>query len=524
MRSRRAGDDPGLPWPPCAAAGGAPGLRRLPGRGQCLGPALVQTARRYGLEAQGYRAEPEQLALLPLPAILHWDFDHFVVLERLCRTGAVLVDPALGRRRVAFLDLARHFTGAALAFRPSAGLARRPRKRPSLAKYREVFRRNLPALGQILLATLGLELVGLVFPVANQLLLDRVVVPKQLPWLWGLALGLGLAGTGAALLGLVRGWVVMGLQLELDFALTHRFLRHLVSLPLGFFLQRSPGDLIQRAQGNAVLQNLLGTQAVSALLDGFLLLGFGALMLAYNLRLGLLVIAISLVEAGAMALLWDWNRQLAAESLAAEGREGAARLEALTGLETTKANGAETRMVRRWAHRMTVRVNLGLDRERIHLGLGAVLGFCQALAALLVFLVGGREVMAQHMTLGCFMAFFALQGLFLAPLGSLLEALGQLQFLGTCLDRLDDVLETPPEPSGAGDPGRLRGRNRTAGSHLPLCRQCRSGAAGHRPDHPPPARRSPWSGLPAPARPPWRGRSWGCTRRNGAASSSMATT
>lgn len=418
---------------------------------------LVQAARRYGLEATGYRLDPEQLEQLPLPAILHWNFDHFVVLERLRRSGAVLVDPAVGRRRVGNADLARHFTGAALVFQPTANLVQRARRRPSLAKYRQVFRRNLPTLAQVLLATLALEVVGLVFPVANQLLLDRVVVPRQLSWLWGLAIGLGLAGVASALFGLVRGWVLLGLHLELNLALTSRFLEHLLNLPLGFFLQRSPGDLIQRAQGNAVLQDLFSSQAVGTLLDGFLLLGFGALMMAYSARLGLLVLAVSLLEAGALALVWGWNRQLAAESLAAEGREGAAMLEAFSGLETTKANGAEARIVQRWAHRMTVRVNRGLERERINLGLGAVLAFGQTLAALLVFYVGGREVMAQRLTLGGFMAFFALQGLFLAPLGVVLGALGQWQFLGIHLGRLDDVLETAPEPSGGSVPTRLRG-------------------------------------------------------------------
>jgi len=421
--------------------------------------ALVQAARGYGLEAHGCRVELDQLAQLPLPAILHWDFDHFVVLERLGRSRTTLVDPAWGRLRVDRAELARRFTGAALVFRPTGALARRPRRRPSLAKYREVFRRNLPALGQILLATLALEVAGLVFPVAGQLLLDRVVIPRQEPWLWGLGLVLGAAGAACALLGLVRGWVVMGLRLELDFALTHRFLGHLLGLPLAFFLQRSPGDLIKRAQGNAVLQDLLSTQAVTALLDGFLLAGFGALMLAYNLRLGLMVVAISLAQTAALALLWDRNRQLAASGLAAEGREGAAMLEALSGLETTKANGAESWMIQRWAHRRTERVNRGLEQARIQLGLGAVLGFCQSLAALLVFYVGGREVMAQRLTLGGFMAFFALQGLFLGPMGlmgSLVDALARLQFLGIHLGRLDDVLETPAEPSGIEPPG-LRG-------------------------------------------------------------------
>ena len=419
--------------------------------------ALVKAAQGYGLEAKGVKVDLAQLALLPLPAILHWDFDHFVVLERYRSGSATLVDPACGRLRVGLAELGRRFTGVALLFGPTPALVPRPRRRPSLAKYRAVFRAKLPALAQIGLATFALELVGLVFPVASQLLLDRVVVPRQESWLWGLALGLGAAVVTSALLGLVRGWVVLGLQLELNFALMGQFLGHLLRLPLAFFQQRAPGDLVQRAQSNVALQHLFNAQVITVLLDGLFLLGYGALMLAYHPPLACMVIAVSLLEAGLPLALLDRNRQLLAAGLAADGREGAALLEALSGLETTKASGAETRMVHRWAHRMTERVNNGLERQRLNLASGAFLTLFTGVTGLLVFVVGGQEVLAHRMTLGTFVAFLTLQGLFTAPMGALLGALVQVQFLGTHLRRLDDVLATPVEPSGTQDPGPLAG-------------------------------------------------------------------
>ena len=195
----------------------------------------------------------------------------------------------------------------------------------------------------------------------------------------------------------------------------------------------------------------------SALLDGFLLLGYAGLMVAYHPALGLLVVAIGVVEAGLMTLLWDRNRQLLAAGLAAAGREAAALLEALSGLETTKASGAESRMVQRWSQRMTEQVNNGLARQRLLMGSDALLGLFKGLTALLVFALGGAEVLAQRMTLGTYVAFLTLQGLFAAPMAGLLGALLQVQLLGTHLRRLDDVLETPAEASGAADPGRLQG-------------------------------------------------------------------
>ena len=138
-------------------------------------------------------------------------------------------------------------------------------------------------------------------------------------------------------------------------------------------------------------------------------------------------------------------------------REGGALVEALTGLETTKASGAESRMVQRWAHRMTQRVNAGLERRRLAIGASQAMTLLQGGTTAAVFLVGGHEVLAQRMTMGVFASFLTLQNLFMGPLGTLLESVTQLQYLGNHLRRLDDVLETEREPSGHVDPGRLQG-------------------------------------------------------------------
>ena len=419
--------------------------------------AIAQAARRYGLEAKGVRLETEDLRQLALPAILHWDFEHFVVLESVGRDHASIVDPASGRRRLGLRELGRHFTGVALVFAPSEALKPRPRVRPSLSKYREIIRHSLPSLLQVLLASVGLQLVGLVLPVSTQILIDSVVIPHQPAWLLALGAALGAAVLTRVLLGLVRAYVVQGLRVVLDRTLMGRFLEHLLGLPLAFFSLREAGDLVQRVQSNATVQNLLTGQSISALLDGFLLLGYAGLMLVFDRTLGSLLIAFGLVRVAILVALRRRNELAMASELTASGREFGALLEALTGLETTKASGAESRMVERWAHRMTDRLNGSLARRKNTMLATHSTVFLQGLGLALVFLVGGEKVVAQEMTLGTFASFLALQGLFLAPLQSLLETVNQLQYLSNHFDRLDDVLTTPPEPSGRRDPGRLRG-------------------------------------------------------------------
>lgn len=420
--------------------------------------SIVQAARAYGLDAKGAKlTDLSQLSQLPLPAILHWDFNHFLVLERLTKRGLVVVDPASGRRTFGLEEVGRRFTGVALVLQPTDAFKPRPRSRPSLGRYKDLLKHSLTSLGQLLLASLTLQILGMAFPVANQLLLDRVVVPQQEAWLWGLAIGLGAALVGKALLMVVRSWVVQSLQAAMDLSLMERFLGHLLKLPMGFFLQREAGDLVQRVQSNTTLRNLFSSQSVSALLDAFLLLGYAGLMLAYNWKLGLVVLALGAVRVGILWALKDRNQQLMASELASAGREGGALVEALTGLETTKASGAGSRMVQRWMHRMVERVNSHLDRRRIEIASGQAMVALQGITLAAVFWVGGREVLAHRMTLGVFASFIALQNLFMGPLESLLNAVNQLQYVGNHLRRLDDVLETAQEPSGALIPERLQG-------------------------------------------------------------------
>lgn len=419
--------------------------------------SILRAARSLGLEAEAVKVELEHMGDLPLPAILHWDFSHFLVLERLDPRRAVLVDPALGRCKVDLEELRKRFTGVALVFAPNDDFSKRPRQRPSLRRYGNLLRTAMPNLAQLLGASLMLQALGLVFPVSTQLLLDRVIAPRQEPWLWGLAIGLGIATIGKILLSLVRSWVIQGLQVSMDQSLMGHFLQHLLHLPLGFFLQRTPGDLTQRVQSNTQIRNFFSSRSISALLDIFLLLGYTGLMLAYSPILGSVILSFGVVRVTLLLVLKERNQQIMSAELATSGREGGALVEALSALETVKASGAETRMVQRWADRMVQRVNASLERRALDIASAQGMVFLQGLAMASVFWLGGREVLAERMTIGVFASFIALQSLFLGPLESLLGAVTQLQFIGNHLGRLDDVLETASEPSGTLDPGRLRG-------------------------------------------------------------------
>lgn len=419
--------------------------------------AIARAAERFGLSVEALSLDLEHLSTIPLPAVLHWEFNHFVVLESVGLRSVVIVDPDVGRYRVSFKHLARAFTGIALTFVPNASFERKRGARPSLRRYRGLLARALPSLGLVFGASLALDVVGLLFPAANQILIDLVVLPRQTRWLWAIAAALLVATLARTVLVFLRSWVIQNLQFALDLSLMGEFLEHLLKLPIGFFQTRTQGDLVRRVQGNMALRDLFTSRSVAALLDTLLLFAYAGLMLAYHVRLGAVVISIALVRVGILLSMRSRIEQAATTELAAAGREGGALVEALAVPEVTKAFGTEGRMLARYSDKLVYRVNSELGRRRLTNGVGYLMLFFDGASKAAIVWFGGREVLADRMTIGVLSAFMMLQLLFAGPLESIVNTFNDLQFLGRQLQRLDDVMETPREPSGERDPGPLHG-------------------------------------------------------------------
>lgn len=418
---------------------------------------ILQAARSYGFDCEAVKVEVDHLSDLPLPAILHWEFKHFVVLECITARGVQIVDPSKGRRFVAWLEFRTSFTGVALVFAPDIGFVKQKRTFPSLSRYMATLREVKLSLIQLLGASLMLQAAGMIFPVASQVLVDRVLLPHYWPWLWGLAVGLTLALAARLLLGLLRSFILQGLRNRLDKQLLESFTSHLVALPLSFFLQRQAGDLMRRMDSNIQIRDLLSSRSISAILDIFLLMGYAVLMLAYHWELGLLVLGLSGLRIGFLILLRQRNNQLMTTELTISGQEGSRLLEALSSLETIKASASEKLVLMRWIPRLVRRSNVSLERQNLAITSNHSMTILQGIASAALFWLGGREVLAERMSLGVFTAFLSLQGLFMSPLESMLNAITDLQFLTSHLLRIDDVMESATESSGKTDPGRLKG-------------------------------------------------------------------
>jgi ATP-binding cassette subfamily B protein len=409
--------------------------------------AIIRAAQSYGLVAQGFRVEPSDLGELALPAIIHWEMRHFVVLERIERRHFTIVDPALGRRVLSREEFSAAFTGVALAFEPSDRLVARARRSGSLARYRRVlFAQKMP-LFMLLSSALAMEMLAVLLPAGNQVLIDHVIGAQHESWTLPLVVLVAAASLLMLALGFVRDRLVRRLGFVIDLELVSLFVEHLVRLPLGFFQQRTQGDLMDRVASQRQVRDVV-MRAFTACLDGLLVCTYGALMIAYHAQLGLAVIGMTMLRVLWLFAVRPGIEQQVASELVLRGNELGVLVEAFAAPEALKACAIEDRMLTRYHARLVERLTAGQRREQSSGTLAHATSLFDVAAQALVLWLGGIAVIEHQLTLGAFASFVVLSRLFQRPVQAIVEATMQLMYVRVALARFDDVLATARERDG----------------------------------------------------------------------------
>ena len=413
---------------------------------------LIEAGRRIGLRGRGVRVEPGELHRLPPGSILHWGFDHFVVFERALGRGAVLVDPARGRRIIPWGELGEEFTGVALTFEPTEEFRPGGEAPKTLRRYLRRLLQHRGLLARVLTLSILLQLAALSVPFLIGVVVDRVVPRSDLRLLQLLTAGLAVTVLFHVFAQLVRSFQLLWMRASFDAELTMAFMDHLAALPFGFFLTRPAGDLLARYESNRTLRNTLTTASLSALLDGALVCLYLVLLFAANVWMGALVVFLGALQVVLFFALGGRYRERMSAELEAEAVTQAHLVESLSGMETLKALGAEQRAVERWSHLFVRELNASIRRTTLGSVAGALTSGLTLASPLAVLLVGAHEVLAGRLSLGSMLALNALAAAFLVPLSSLLATALSLQEVRSHIARIDDVLLAPVEQ----DPGRVR--------------------------------------------------------------------
>ena len=433
------------------------------GRDGASALTILGAARWYGLLSRGVSLETEDLDYLSPGSILHWNFRHFVVFERLGRGWVDILDPAKGRRRVPFEQLRKAFTGVALLFEPGEGFVKQARQERPVFRHLKQLLFQSGLLTRILITSALVQLFALGLPALTGALTDKVVPRGDVSLLILLCVAMGSLVGFQFLASMVRAYLLLRLRTEMDARMTLGFLAHMVELPYAFFQRRPPGDLMNRLNSNATIRELLTSGALSGLLDGSLVVLYLTVLFLASAPLAWLVLGIGAAQVG--VFVWSRRRQseLMSRSLEAEAKSQAYQVEFLIGMENLKAMGGEHRAMDHWSGMFVDVLNISLLRGQLNSLTDAMMSAMRLGAPLVVMCFGAWQVLQGALTLGGMLALNAVAMGFLSPLSHLVSTLMQMQLLGSYFERIHDVLDTPPEQEA----GRVR-RSHALGGRICL--------------------------------------------------------
>lgn len=421
------------------------------GRDGLTALTIAQAARYYGLRAKGYTLELPNLRQVRLPVVLHWSFNHFVVLERWSSRGAVILDPSVGRRRLSPEAFDEAFTGVVLTVEP--GVHFHPRRDTSRRPWRDYLGYALSTsgtygvLGQILFASALLAAMGLIVPLITKILVDEIL-PMQMEGVVSiLALGVGAIALALMVTNYLRGVLVVYLQAKLDSQLMLNFFEHTLSLPFRFFQQRSSGDMLVRLSSNSTIQQMITTQTISIVLDGALALVYAAILFSIAPLFGLVALGLGTVQIATLIFSTRPIHALMQRDLEAQSEAQGYMVESLAGIETLKASGVEHRALDHWTNLFFKQLNLSLKRSHLEAVVTTITSTLRTVSPVLLLLIGALYVLNGDMRLGTMLALQAIATQFLTPLASLVTAGQQLQVAGAHLERITDVIQAEPEQS-----------------------------------------------------------------------------
>ncbi|MGE5180782.1 MAG: peptidase domain-containing ABC transporter [Acidobacteriota bacterium] len=410
--------------------------------------ALVRGAEWYGLRGRGLSLDVDHLKFLPAGTILHWEFNHFLVFERMTRKGAEVVDPARGRRIVDEGELRKAFTGVAIVFEKTDAFQPKKAGTGRFRWYMQQLAGQRHILSRIVVTSLLLRIFALALPLVTAVVVDRVIPRGDVGLMLVVGSGLGGLLVFQTVSMLVRTHLLLQLRTNLDTRLTLGFVDYLSRLPFDFFQRRSTGDLMMRVNNNATVREVLTANTLSALLDGLFVIGYLGILAWLSPMLAAVAVALGVLQVLVFVVARTKFRDLMARSLDTQARSQAYLVEVFAGMQTLKAAAAEGRAVERWSNLYVDELNAALDRGRATARVDAVTGLLTTASPLLLLMLGALQVMNGSLTLGGMLAVTAIAAGLLGPLTSMVQSALQLQLLSGYMDRVDDVLNTAPESLG----------------------------------------------------------------------------
>ena len=400
-------------------------------------------------EKLGFRAvrlELQDIDKLRMPAILHWDLNHFLVLKSVGKGFITVHDPDVGERRYRMEEVSEHFTGVALELWPDPGFQPRKEKtRISLGQLIGQVSGFWPSLAQVLVLSLVLQIFVLLGPLFMQVIVDNVVVSRDINLLTTLALGFLILLVLQQAIGILRTWLLLSINTSIRVQWKANIFSHLLRLPLDFFQKRHLGDIVSRTNSIDEIQRVLTSAFVEALFDGLMVILTLVMMFVYNPTLAWISIGAVSLYLG-LRLLWFKPLYMATEEQIVRGANLSTHyLETIRGMRTIKLFSRQ--LVRRntWQTLLINETNATLTTQKLRVLYGLARSTLSGVANIVLLWMGASQILAGNLSVGMLVAFLAYRGQFDSRVTGLIDQFIDLKMLQLYGERLADVVLTPGE-------------------------------------------------------------------------------
>ena len=403
---------------------------------------MISVLDRYGLDATPYKLEMDELATIRLPAVIHWNLDHYVVLEHVKRSSFVVMDPASGRRAVGKEEFSSCFTGIALQVEPTPEFRKcnRPRVNALLRFLRSVG--GLPiALATVLALSICINMAVLASPVLMQWVIDQAIVGKDRGLLLAVVCGMAFLITFQMTAGLLRSVTAISLSAELSRQWTYQVFLRLMQRPLSFFETRTLGDIASRMSSLSTIQRAISSGFAESILDGVMAIAICLVMFAYSAKLALVTLAFVSAFVIVRQLSVAPIKQGTERQLVAGAKHSTHLLETLRTMQTIKIAGLERWRGLRYGRLLDEAARGDTKVAMTALAYGTVSQGALALERLVILLLGAGLVLDGVFSVGMLIAYLAYKDQFGTRVSAFVDKVVELRTMGVHFDRLNEMID-----------------------------------------------------------------------------------
>ncbi len=401
---------------------------------------LIDISKSLGFITRPLSLELDEVKQLKLPCILHWEFNHFVVLTKVTDKYFIIHDPAFGKKKLTKERFSNSFTGVALELWAEVKFEKQ--KSENKISFYETLKHISgikDALIKIFSLSALIELIGLLMPIGTQLVMDHVILAKDQSLLLIICIGLFFFTFFNSAVSMFRAWISLKMSYYINFQWTASFFSHLLRLPLEFFEKRQVGDISSRFISLSTIQKTLTSSIVSTIIDTIMTFCLIVMMILYGGWLFWVVLGFSILYLLLRIVTYWTYRQISEEQIIKGAKAQSHFMETLYGIATLKSLGITQKREEQWMSLNADSFNTGIKITKLDMLFGGIHTFISTLEQISILWIGASLVIDNTMTLGMFVAFNSYRGSFSSRVGNLINIFFSLKILSLHRERIADI-------------------------------------------------------------------------------------